>query len=55
MAAHEASTLPWLTTVGWDGMLTPEGVVFFEGNVAAYRTPRTTANVDSPKCVAPSP
>jgi hypothetical protein len=25
-AAHEASTLPWLSTVGWDAMLTPEGV-----------------------------
>jgi len=40
VAAHEASTLPWLTSVGWDCMLTPEGPVFFEGNVASYRTPR---------------
>jgi len=40
IAAHEASTLPWLTSVGWDAMITPEGAVFFEGNVAAYRTPR---------------
>jgi len=40
IAAHEASNLPWLTTVGWDAMITPDGVVFFEGNVAAYRTPR---------------
>ena len=40
VAAHERSTLPWLTSVGWDAMLTPEGVSFFEGNVAAYRTPR---------------
>ena len=40
VAAHERSTLPWLTSVGWDAMITPEGVVFFEGNVAAYRTPR---------------
>jgi len=39
-AAHAASELPWLYTVGWDAMLTPDGVVFFEGNVAAYRTPR---------------
>lgn len=39
-AAHEASSLPWLTTVGWDAMITADGVVFFEGNVAAYRTPR---------------
>jgi hypothetical protein len=40
IAAHEASDLPWLTSVGWDAMLTDEGVFFFEGNVAAYRTPR---------------
>lgn len=40
IAAHEACDLPWLTTVGWDAMITPDGVVFFEGNVAAYRTPR---------------
>uniref|UniRef100_A0A7S2NKP7 Alpha-L-glutamate ligase-related protein ATP-grasp domain-containing protein n=1 Tax=Haptolina brevifila TaxID=156173 RepID=A0A7S2NKP7_9EUKA len=39
-AAHEASTLPWLFAVGWDAMITPDGVVFFEGNVAAYRCPR---------------
>ena len=40
VAAHELSNLPWLATVGWDAMLTDEGAVFFEGNVAAYRTPR---------------
>jgi len=40
VAAHSKSDLPWLTTVGWDGMLTDDGVIFFEGNVAAYRTPR---------------
>jgi len=89
VAAHEASELPWLTTVGWDAMITDDGasaraaskpsrarplahalprtlprarlavdmrltteplpacpppplagVYFFEGNVAAYRTPR---------------
>jgi len=40
VAAHAASKLPWLTTVGWDAMLTPDGIFFFEGNVAAYRTPR---------------
>ena len=40
VAAHELSTLGWLTTVGWDAMLTDDGAVFFEGNVAAYRTPR---------------
>ena len=40
IAAHEASELPWLTTVGWDAMITDDGVYFFEGNVAAYRTPR---------------
>jgi len=40
VAAHEASKLGWLKTVGWDAMITPDGVFFFEGNVAAYRTPR---------------
>jgi len=40
IAAHERSKLPWLTSVGWDCMLTPDGMFFFEGNVAAYRTPR---------------
>ena len=25
IAAHEQSTLPWLTSVGWDAMLTPDG------------------------------
>jgi len=41
IAAHEQSDLPWLTTVGWDAMLSAtEGIIFFEGNVAAYRTPR---------------
>ena len=40
VAAHSASKLMWLTTVGWDAMITPDGVFFFEGNVAAHRTPR---------------
>ena len=40
IAAHEACELPWLTTVGWDCMLTDDGPTFFEGNVAAHRTPR---------------
>jgi hypothetical protein len=40
VAAHEACELPWMTTIGWDAMITPDGVFFFEGNVAAYRTPR---------------
>eukprot|EP00967_Tisochrysis_lutea_P120169 scaffold196779_cov28-Tisochrysis_lutea.AAC.1 len=38
--AHAQSTLPWLTSVGWDAMITDEGVVFFEGNVGCMRTPR---------------
>ncbi len=38
--AHEACKLPWMTTIGWDAMLTDDGVCFFEGNVSAYRTPR---------------
>ena len=32
-----------LTCVGWDAMITDEGPTFFEGNVAAYRTPRRMA------------
>mmetsp|Transcript_29267 Transcript_29267/g.93194 ORF Transcript_29267/g.93194 Transcript_29267/m.93194 type:complete len:429 (+) Transcript_29267:183-1469(+) len=43
MAAHEEvlkSGQNWLTTIGWDCMMTTDGPVFFEGNVAAYRTPR---------------
>ena len=40
VAAHSLIKFPWLTSVGWDAMLTDEGAVFFEGNVAAYRTPR---------------
>lgn len=43
MAAHEEvlkSGQNWLTTIGWDCMMTADGPVFFEGNVAAYRTPR---------------
>jgi len=43
MAAHDASELEWLTCVGWDAMITDEGPTFFEGNVAAYRTPRRMA------------
>jgi hypothetical protein len=43
IAAHEEvlnSGHGWLTTIGWDCMITDDGPVFFEGNVAAYRTPR---------------
>lgn len=40
IAAHEACDLGWLTTIGWDAMLTDDGAVFFEGNVAGQRTPR---------------
>jgi hypothetical protein len=43
IAAHEEvlkSGHGWLTTIGWDCMMTNDGPVFFEGNVAAYRTPR---------------
>mmetsp|Transcript_1846 Transcript_1846/g.3796 ORF Transcript_1846/g.3796 Transcript_1846/m.3796 type:complete len:434 (+) Transcript_1846:38-1339(+) len=40
IAAHEACKLPWLIAVGWDAMITDDGPIFFEGNVAAYRTPR---------------
>ena len=43
-----SSTLGWLTTVGWDAMLTDDGAVFFEGNVAAYRTPRRMFIARSP-------
>jgi len=39
-AAHAKSELPWLTSIGWDAMITDEGVVFFEGNVGTMRTPR---------------
>ena len=40
IAAHEACTLPWLNAVGWDAMITDDGPIFFEGNVAAFRVPR---------------
>lgn len=41
VAAHEkCADQPWLIAVGWDCMITDEGPMFFEGNVAAYRTPR---------------
>ena len=40
VAAHAASKMMWLTTVGWDAMITPDGVFFFEGHVASHRTPR---------------
>ena len=40
IAAHEACELPWLTTVGWDCMLTDDGPTFFEGNDACARAPR---------------
>ena len=39
-ATHAQSELPWLTSVGWDAMITDEGVLFFEGNVGTMRTPR---------------
>jgi len=38
--AHSTSKLPWLTSVGWDLMITDEGPIFFEGNVGSMRTPR---------------
>ena len=40
VASHESIALPWMTTVGWDAMLTDDGPIFFEGNVAAFRAPR---------------
>ena len=40
IAAHGKSQLPWLTSVGWDLMITDDGPVFFEGNVGSMRTPR---------------
>lgn len=40
VAAHEQAMEPWLTAIGWDCMITEQGAVFFEGNVAAQRTPR---------------
>jgi hypothetical protein len=42
VAAHEASTLPWLTSVGWDCMLTPEGT-----------PPNTHATPDATRCSHP--
>lgn len=38
--AHSKSNLPWLTSVGWDLMITDDGPIFFEGNVGSMRTPR---------------
>jgi len=40
VAAHAASDLPWLKSVGWDAMLTDNGFVFFEGNLGCGRLPR---------------
>ena len=40
VAAHAASDLPWLTSVGWYAMLTDHGFVFFEGNLGCGRLPR---------------
>ena len=40
VAAHSLIKFPWLTSVGWDAMLTDDGAVFFEGNIAGFRTPR---------------
>jgi len=40
VAAHAKSKLPWLTSVGWDLMITDDGPIFFEGNVGSMRTPR---------------
>ena len=32
----------WVTAIGWDAMVTNEGkMVFFEGNYAGVRTPRS--------------
>lgn len=38
--AHEKADLPFLATVGWDAMITPNGPVFFEGNFGISRMPR---------------
>ncbi len=40
VAAHGACPVPWVNGVGWDAMITDDGPVFFEGNVAAFRLPR---------------
>ena len=40
VAAHAAASLPWLTSVGWDAMITDDGPIFFEGNLGSMRTPR---------------
>ena len=39
--AHRNLPFPWLSVVGWDCMITRDStIVFFEGNLAAWRCPR---------------
>ena len=41
MRAHKNLPYSWLTVVGWDCMVTEDSsMVFFEGNLAAWRCPR---------------
>lgn len=38
--AHKEHPHGWCRVVGWDAIITDNGPVFFEGNIAAHRTPR---------------
>lgn len=38
--ARTATMRPWMSSVGWDLVLTPRGAVFFEGNLGGWRLPR---------------
>ena len=41
LEAHRNLPYPWLKVIGWDCMVTEDGtMVFFEGNLAAWRCPR---------------
>ena len=41
LQAHQNLPYPWLNVVGWDCMVTEDSnIVFFEGNLAAWRCPR---------------
>lgn len=40
VAAHRNIKEKWLVAVGWDAMVTPNEIVFFEGNFAGARVPR---------------
>eukprot|EP00116_Pleurobrachia_bachei_P003965 sb/3464227/ len=41
LTAHRNLPYDWLKVIGWDCMITEDGsVVFFEGNLAAWRCPR---------------